>query len=242
MNHALSKIHKTKKFLKTWGSNGEAQLGRVFDEAYLAGFTEAGHTSDTYSFFVYKTIDADLTACLSISRCGEYPKNVFSFDTSLMVFSHWLQHAENAIFPPYPDHTPHPRGSTVFVMPLSHYRWNEGYAVENPCWHITDIPGYEDSIDRWMVDWRRLMLPVAQSIHDLPSLLEQCQKTLAYKPNFWVKSDAYLGLLDINTALLLLKNNQKQQALELLTDILATATRAGKASQVRLAFEWAVKY
>jgi hypothetical protein len=221
------KIFKSKKFLSAWGNGGEKQFKFICNELEASGFKGSDNQSDVYSMEFSRSIDEDLSQITYVSRSGEYPESVFNFDCSFLVFSKWLLSVDHAIFPlkAAKEVPPHPQGRAIFVLSQSHLKWNEVFSTENPCWYVSELAGYEHSIDAWIKDWRRFLLPMTQTLIDLPSVVKHCMAVQNYKANPWVRSDGYHITLAANTALLLFKNGDKEGAIQLLNQALTWQTR-----------------
>jgi hypothetical protein len=233
------KIFKTKKFQTAWGASGQRQLEKVFQELRSHDFVEPQVGSDAYSFAFQRIVDDDLTQVIYISRAGEEPLGVFNFDCFFLIHSKWLSRANDLINPEDVGKVLRSAvGSSIFAITQSHLRWNESFSTENPCWYVSDLAGYEHSIDAWITDWRRLILPIAQTLVDLPSVIRHCESNQNYKADSWVKSDGYHVTLASNTALLLLKNSESVKAIELLRVALTWPVRQPIQKHFQKVLDW----
>lgn len=226
INDLAMKLFKSKKFQTAWGVDGQAQLAKIFYELHSSGFAGPLLSSDAYFFVFDRLIDDDLAQQVYISRAGEDPIGVFNFDCTFVICSKWLSHASDAVNPEDVGKVlRNAGGKSIFNITQSHLRWSEAFTTENPCWFVSNVAGYESSIDDWIADWRRLMLPLAQKLTDLPSVIEHCMTVQNYKANPWVKSDGYHVTLASNTAMLLYKNSEKDKAIEVLKNALLLPVR-----------------
>jgi hypothetical protein len=220
------KIYKSKKFQAAWGAVGLTKLQEVFQKVCESGFSLANSNLDVYSFSFHKSVDNDLTQVIYVSHTGEHPTLVYNFDCFLTVHSKWLSKASDLVNPEAAAKRTHsPIGNSIFVITQSHLRWNEELSVSNPSWCLSELQGYEESVEVWFKDWQRLMYPLTQKLKDLPSVIDHCTEVTNYKANPWVKSDGYHVTLAANTALLLYKNNEKDKAIEVLKNALSLPVR-----------------
>ena len=233
-------IFKSKKSDKVWGSSQPKQLVEIAIYLRDNGFTGPTPASTVYSLEFTRKINAELNFSCSINRLYEDPHGVFNFQTYLGLSSIALRNdVDAAMIWETPICDVKNKSVYVFSIGLQDLKWDAEGGDINPVWQVSVQPEYSGCANDWIADWARYAAPIVTAINDDSSAIKFCYHILNYKKNPWVKSDGFTSpALEIYTAMLLVRNQQVEEARALLTDVLGITTRDAKKIQLHRTIDW----